>query len=447
MKYGFLLFLFGLFSVASAIRCNLTNSCPEDSPCCNQYGECGTGAYCLGGCDIRYSYNISACMPMPRMSSFEENFKDISVIGKQEEYLCNASEYDWVYTGYIDSYDDALLLQMPNQSTGTVVSSTKYLWYGRIGATLKSSRDRGVITAFITFSDVQDEIDFEFLGYNLTAPQNNYYAQGILNYTNARNSSTSDTFENWHYYEIDWKEEELLWYVDGEKVRTVKKEDTWNTTTEEYNYPQTPSRIQLSLWPGGSNLNALGTIEWAGGAINWDSEDIQKYGYYYAYFKNLTVEAYDLPDFVQHRSNTSISKYHAFLYNSTKGFEENIFLTDRKTWLGSGDATGFDPQNEEEDKVETTKIVSLSGSHVVTKTTVKTKNTSGVTVKVPTALSSTTTTEEWTGGFVQNSKSTSAAGNSSGSGKSSSGAMRGYTAGSIVAGAIAAGVGMFVFAL
>ena len=96
--------------------------------------------------------------------------------------------------------------------------------YGTVKlATLKTSHDGGVVTAFILFSDVQDEIDYEFVGYNLTNPQSNYYSQGILNYNNSRNSSVNNTFEYYHNYEMDWTEDKIEWYIDGEKVRTLNK--------------------------------------------------------------------------------------------------------------------------------------------------------------------------------------------------------------------------------
>lgn len=391
---------------------------------------------------------------MPRMSSFHESFASIDHIEKQTEYLGNSSEAAWVYTGYIDSFDDSLLLQMPNGSTGTVVSSTQYFLYGKIGASMKTSRDRGVITAFITFSDVQDEIDYEFLGYNLTNPQSNYYAKGILNYTNTRNSSVSDTFNNWHYYEIDWQEDEIQWLIDGDVVRTLKKDDTWNSTTDRYDFPQTPSRVQFSLWPGGSTLNGLGTIEWAGGEINWDSQDIQDFGYYYAYLKNFTVEVYDLPSVVLHLGKGN-SSYHAFLFNSTDGDLENVYLTNEKTWLGSGDATGFDPDNEDEDLSETSEIVSLSGSSVTTKTSVVSKSTTRATVNVPGNEQDNTTTgpgnnpapTSYTGGFVQNSQKTSTSAPSSEKSNSSlSGAYRSRVEG-IVTVLLALGAGVIAFGM
>ncbi|KAI5959098.1 UTR2 [Candida pseudojiufengensis] len=375
MKSIYIIFISLLsYTLADTILCNSTQSCPESSPCCSQFGICGSGAYCLGGCDIRYSYNLTACMPMPRMYDYQKTFDskdDIQAIELQTEYLGNASEADWVYTGWVDYYDNALLLQMPNHTTGTVVSSTKYLWYGKIGATLKTSHGGGVVSAFILFSDVQDEIDFEYVGYDLVHPQSNYYAQGILNYNNSRNSSVNNTFEYYHLYEMDWHEDHITWSVDNKDVRTLNKNDTWNDTTKRYDFPQTPSRIQFSLWPGGDPQNGQGTIEWAGGEIDWNAEDIQKYGYFYAHVKEIHVETHDFPSNVTMKDGNSTNEedYHAFLYDSTKGNEENIYLTNKKTWLGSDEATGFDPQNEDDDvfnKNITSTIISTSGSSVIT---------------------------------------------------------------------------------
>ena len=133
LHFAFLATLSSIFTVVAAsdtTTCSSSKHCPEDKPCCSQFGICGTGAYCLGGCDIRYSYNLTACMPMPRMSTFQESFdsKDkVKEIELQSDYLGNSTEADWVYTGWVDYYDNSLLIQMPNHTTGTVVSSTKYL--------------------------------------------------------------------------------------------------------------------------------------------------------------------------------------------------------------------------------------------------------------------------------------------------------------------------------
>jgi beta-glucanase (GH16 family) len=425
--------LLGLAAVALAdtkqINCNADNPCPEDQPCCSQYGVCGTGAYCLGGCDIRFSYNLTACMPQPVMKSFKTTFDSTDKVESMNKYLGNASETDWVYSGYIDTNDDALLLQMPKDSVGTVISSSKYLYYGKVSATLKSSHDNGVVSAFILFSDVQDEIDFEFVGYNLTNPQTNYYWQGLLDYNNSRNYSVSNTFENYHTYEVDWHPDHIDWYIDSKKVRTLNKNDTYNATSKIYKYPQTPSRIQFSLWPGGASSNAPGTIEWAGGEINWDSQDIQDYGYYYSYLKEVEVTAYDLPDLK--KVDDGDGDYDAFLYNSTEGLDSNVYLTNKKTYLGSLKDSGLEPNNES----SSSSSASASESSSASKTSGSSSSTAA-NDDIPQGVgngaygnnngdndnnsktnndgktNAATSTDEYTGGFMQNSNPTSSGGSS-----------------------------------
>ena len=101
-------------------------------------------------------------------------------MSKEWDYLGNASQYDWVYSGTLLTEDGNLVLTMPNNSGGSLVSYNHYIWYGKVSGTFKTSRDDGVITAFILLSDVKDEIDYEFVGANLTTAQTNYYFQGIL---------------------------------------------------------------------------------------------------------------------------------------------------------------------------------------------------------------------------------------------------------------------------
>lgn len=282
-------------------------------------------------------------MPMPVCKNLTTSFDSTDDLINQNDYLGDASEGDWIYSGYIDNYDDALLVAMPNQTSGTVISSTHQVWYGKIKATLKSSHLAGVVTAFILFSNAQDEIDFEFIGSELTTVQSNYYYEAVLNNTNVVNGSVSNTYENYHTYEVDWTEDELTWSIDGTAFRTLKKEDTYNETTGNYMYPQTPSRVQVSIWPGGASSNSAGTIAWAGGAIDWDSDDIKDYGYYYMLLKNISVECYDPPSGILIEGDTS------YVYNNSGSYnQEDVMITDDETVLGSDEATGLDPDEGKE---------------------------------------------------------------------------------------------------
>jgi len=70
---------------------------------------------------------------------------------------------------------------MAQDTVGTLMSTTHYVWYGKISATLQTSQGAGVVTAFIMMSDVKDEIDFEFVGTDTEHAQSNFYSQGVTN--------------------------------------------------------------------------------------------------------------------------------------------------------------------------------------------------------------------------------------------------------------------------
>ncbi|TGO39630.1 hypothetical protein BHYA_0050g00150 [Botrytis hyacinthi] len=320
-------------SVAFA-ACSLDSHCPEETPCCSQYGECGTGAYCLGGCDPRMSFSLDSCVPEPVCESASYTFTSMDGITSNTKYLGDASKSNWVYSGSPVIYDNNVLLTMSANSVGTVMASSTYMWYGNVKAKFKTSRGQGVITAFILFSDVKDEIDYEFVGSELTTAQSNYYFQGITNYDNELNITLSDTYANYHEYEIDWTPDEITWLVDGQVGRTKKRVDTWNATANQWDFPQTPARVQLSLWPGGLASNGAGTIAWAGGEIDWNSEDIKDNGYYYAAFESVEISCYNA------KSAPGTNSGKSYYYNSALGTNNTVIDSKNATILSSLLATG-----------------------------------------------------------------------------------------------------------
>lgn len=312
-------------------------NCPESKPCCSQYGQCGIGAYCLGGCDPKFSFKLESCVPAPVCQNKVTDFSSgIGSVASIYEFLGDATKADWVAEGKPVAWNGNLLLTMPPDSVGTVVSSTHYVWYGKVSATMKTSRGAGVVSAFILFSGVKDEIDFEWVGVNLHSVQSNYYFQGIPVYTNGGNHTVEggSTYDEYHTYAVDWTPDSITWLVDGKAVRTKLKKDTWNDKTKNYDYPQTPSRVQLSLWPGGLPTNAKGTIEWAGGVIDWNSPDVKEAGYYYATVKELRIQCYDPPAGVKKQGSKT------YIYGDDSGLESSVIISDKpsvlKSFLGSG---------------------------------------------------------------------------------------------------------------
>lgn len=136
-----------------------------------------------------------------------------------------------------------------------------------------------------------------------------------------------------HDYEIDWTPDKITWSIDGKSVRTLDRADTWNATANRYTFPQTPSRVQLSLWPGGLPTNGKGTIDWAGGLVQWDSPYMTN-GYYYAAFEEVTIECYDPP------AGSNVNGKNAYIFTDKIMTNRSVEVTDDntvlKSLLGSG---------------------------------------------------------------------------------------------------------------
>ncbi|ODH52428.1 hypothetical protein GX48_01491 [Paracoccidioides brasiliensis] len=321
-------------------KCHLSREFMTDSrPCFGLavYGECGVGAYCLGGCDPVSSHSIDSCTPAPVCKSKSYTFDDLDGVVSREKYLGDASKADWVSSGKPLSNDGKLILTMPKESVGTLIANNHYVWYGKVSAKMRTSRGAGVVSAFILMSDVKDEIDFEFIGADLQTAQTNWYFQGVIDYTNGQNVSVDgNTYSQEHTYEIDWKPDSITWSIDGKPRRTLKKKDTLNKKTNQYHFPQSPSRVQLSLWPGGQASNAKGTIDWAGGLIDWNHQDIKNNGYFYSIFSEVTIECYDPP------AGAKIEGDKSYIYTDKAGTEDTVKITNKNTVLKSLLGTGVD---------------------------------------------------------------------------------------------------------
>ncbi|RAH68454.1 uncharacterized protein BO66DRAFT_421528 [Aspergillus aculeatinus CBS 121060] len=337
MRHVSALFLAGLAALASAsTTCSADNKCPESAPCCYS-GVCGVGTSCLGSCDPLMSYSLDSCTPEPICKNQTYSWSNLDDTVAYDQYLGNSSQYEWSWSGYPKVENGSLMLTMPNQTTGSLMTLNHYIWYGKVSAKIKSSRGGGVITGFILMSDVKDEIDFEFVGYNLSSVQTDFYFQGVENYTNEVNAavSTGNTYNTWHTYTIDWTPEQLEWQVDGVTMRTLTKNSTYNATSGIYMYPQTPSRLQMSLWPSGLSSEGEGTIEWGGGLVDWNSADMEEYGYYYALYKDITIECYNPP------AGTTVDGDVSYVYTSDTGLSDQILVSGNSTVLYNLEDTGL----------------------------------------------------------------------------------------------------------
>jgi len=151
-----------------------------------EYGACGVGAYCLGGCNPQYSFSLNSCVPAPVCKSQDYKLNSLDDIEANTKYLGDSTKAKWVSSGtpLMAPDNDSVILTLAEDgasASGTLLASSHYVWYGKVSASMKTSRGAGVVSAFILLSDVKDEIDFEFIGTDLETAQSNYYFQGITN--------------------------------------------------------------------------------------------------------------------------------------------------------------------------------------------------------------------------------------------------------------------------
>jgi beta-glucanase (GH16 family) len=360
MKLATLTVLAAAFIAASASSsppsCSADSHCPEDTPCCSAYGQCGTGSYCLGGCDARFSFAADSCAPMPVCQAGTYTFDDVKNIIYYTNYDGDISQNTWSYTGEVLEQNNSAVLTMRKDTVGTVMFSNFFIWFGKVSVVMKTSHLAGVVSDFILMSNVKDEIDYEFVGTQLETAQTNYYYQGILDYDNEKNGAVDNsTYDNYHEFTIDWNPTSITWYVDGNAVRTLQQADTMNTTTNRYEFPQTPARIQLSVWPGGASNQGEGTIQWAGGPINWNAPDLTDPGYYFVEIESVTVDCYDPP------SGANVTGSKSYIYTNQDGFQQDVAITNDDTVIQGVNSSAIGPIVSQV-AVETHEVASATAS-------------------------------------------------------------------------------------
>jgi len=295
---------------------------------------------CLGGCNPLWSHTLTSCTPEPICANENLTFPDLSrILTNSSSYDGNATLHDFVVSSgdvFISSNDE-LVLTLTKANNGTRMSTTRYVHYGTITATMKTARSNGVVNAFITMSDVKDEIDWEWPGNSTTSAQTNYFWMGVIPANDDHGktySGINDTFSEYHDYTIDWQPDALTWSIDGNAVRTVQKNDTISADGTYYEYPTTPARVQLAIWPAGIPGEPSGTVAWADGMIDWNDPDYVAQGHFATIIKSVTItcSAETTSTAANNGSLPANSQSYVYMTNDTKsGMIPRIEVTNQST--------------------------------------------------------------------------------------------------------------------
>lgn len=172
-------------------------------------------------------------------------------------------------TGTYEHNDEGAQFTLHKEGESTLLQSNFYIFFGVVEAHIKMAPGRGLVSSVVLESDDLDEIDWEWVGYNTSEVQSNFFGKGnTTSYDRGGNHYVPNADTEFHNYTLHWDQNKIQWWIDGVMVRHLDYDEA--LTLNGYNYPQTPCRVQFSLWPAGQKKAAGGTIDWAGGLVNWD---------------------------------------------------------------------------------------------------------------------------------------------------------------------------------
>ncbi|KAI1909979.1 hypothetical protein LOZ65_006436 [Ophidiomyces ophidiicola] len=161
------------------------------------------------------------------------------------------------------------------------IQSHFYIFFGRVEVHMKAATGRGIVSSIVVQSETLDEIDWEWVGSEQGIVQTNYFGKGNdSSFDRGKKHDVADPTHSFHNYTINWTSKQLEWWIDGKMIRTLKPEEAGGGKF----YPQTPSTVRLGIWPAGDEKNRPGTIEWAGGKVDYTN------GPYTMIVKSLKVQ-------------------------------------------------------------------------------------------------------------------------------------------------------------
>lgn len=198
-----------------------------------------------------------SCPPAPALGTSHEWYFNKTL----DENLWNVTNGELKYTSEGAEFTIEKKLESPT------LQSNFYIFFGIVEAHLKVSHGRGIVSSVVLQSDDLDEIDWEWVGYDMNAVQTNFYGKGVEDYENGDEHKVENADSEFHNYTTHWTEEKLEWWIDGNLVRTLTYEDADGGDS----YPQSPSNVRFGIWPAGDEDNRQGTIDWAGGVVDYEA--------------------------------------------------------------------------------------------------------------------------------------------------------------------------------
>ncbi|TGZ76961.1 hypothetical protein EX30DRAFT_224118 [Ascodesmis nigricans] len=190
-----------------------------------------------------------------------------------------AKDFAVTYNSLVYNRDN-VAFRVGKKRDAPTIASRFYIMFGRLEVTLRAAPGAGVVSSVVLQSDNLDEIDWEWVGSKPDESQSNYFGKGVTAGYDRGAYHPGPTQDKYHTFAFDWTPEKLDWIIDGQVVRTLRFEDNPGF------YPQTPCNVRIGAWAAGDPDNEKGTIEWAGGEIDYSK------GPYDMLVKSIYVQDY-----------------------------------------------------------------------------------------------------------------------------------------------------------
>ncbi|KAH8666316.1 concanavalin A-like lectin/glucanase domain-containing protein [Xylariales sp. PMI_506] len=240
-----------------------------------------TSAAILAATQLVSAQTFTSCNPTEKKCPDDPALGDTITV----DFTKGENDFFTLAGGTTLSYDDSLgaVFTIKTASNAPTISSTKYIFFGKIDVTLRASPGTAIVTSFVLQSDDLDEIDWEWLGGDTAQVQTNYFGKGdTTTYDRGAYHPVNTPQDDFHTYTIDWTKDYVKWYIDGTLVRTLNYGDAKGGTR----FPQTPMQIKLGTWCAGGPDSPEGTREWAGGFTDFSK------GPFNAYYQSITIQDY-----------------------------------------------------------------------------------------------------------------------------------------------------------
>ncbi len=197
----------------------------------------GIGGIISNAASANEEYTFYSDFGMTSMWSF--------IRAEWERQARNEREWSsWFKPKNVKFDDNKMLLTVDrNESglTGGQVYTSQTYGYGLYQVNMQPIKNSGVVSAFFNYyqeGETGTEIDIEFLGYDTTKVQFNYYTNGVGEHEYLYDLGF-DASEGLHTYAFYWASDAIIWYVDG--VQAYKA---------DINIPQHEARIHMDVCAG-----------------------------------------------------------------------------------------------------------------------------------------------------------------------------------------------------